>query len=119
MTERLEENYKVPSVMMHNCNPSPWEVEARELLVPGQLGLHSKTLSQKKKSLQGENVKNNTTWRKVIQHDLSKAEISLENVHTGKTSPNLCHFLAEQRRTSQKVTKAQRRGNYILQLSRN
>jgi hypothetical protein len=33
-------------VMVHACNPSTWEAEARGLWIQGQHGLHSKTLSQ-------------------------------------------------------------------------
>jgi inosine/xanthosine triphosphate pyrophosphatase family protein len=36
-------------MVAYNCNLSTWEVEAGGLQVPGQPGLYSKTLSQKKK----------------------------------------------------------------------
>jgi hypothetical protein len=36
-------------MVMNLCNPSTREVETEGLQVKGQLGLHSKTLSQKKK----------------------------------------------------------------------
>jgi hypothetical protein len=39
----------IQGVVMHACNPYTWEVEAGGPRVLGQLGLHSETLSQKKK----------------------------------------------------------------------
>jgi hypothetical protein len=40
-----------PSLVAHACNPSTWEAKAERLKVPGQPGLHSETLLQKKKTI--------------------------------------------------------------------
>jgi hypothetical protein len=50
----LNQNYKSAdlknvSVVAHTCNPSTQEAEAGGSWVPGQSGLHNKTLCQKKK----------------------------------------------------------------------
>jgi hypothetical protein len=42
-------NLKEPGMMMHAYNPSTQEAKARGSQVPGQPGLHSKTLTQKQK----------------------------------------------------------------------
>jgi hypothetical protein len=46
-------------VVLNACNHSTWEAEARELGVPGQFGLHSKTHSQKVKQ---QNYKGLKVW---------------------------------------------------------
>jgi hypothetical protein len=50
-TEKNLFKYSVskPDVMAHSCNPSTQEAEARGSQVGDQPGLHSETLSQKKK----------------------------------------------------------------------
>jgi hypothetical protein len=40
-------------IVVHTCNPSSGETEAGGSLVQGQLELHSKTLTQKKKKKMG------------------------------------------------------------------
>jgi hypothetical protein len=43
----------VLGIVVHTCNPSSGETEAGGSLVQGQLELHSKTLTQKKKKKMG------------------------------------------------------------------
>jgi hypothetical protein len=42
--------------MEHTCNPITPEAEAGGSIVPGQLGLHSETLSQKTNKLKKKNM---------------------------------------------------------------
>jgi hypothetical protein len=71
-------------MMMDNCNPSIWEVEAEELWVWGQSGLLSKTLSQKEIAVTTQNLETSLMLPMYL------------TVHSQNFSDNLSHVCCVQ-----------------------